>query len=262
MAKICAVVPAAGRGLRMGHEQPKQFLELSGRPILSYTLEAVSRVQPAPDIILVVPKDCIPQAQELVSCHKRLSANGTRLQQPNFSDRRLDPQPAQQPGHTTSQQGAGITIVAGGVERQDSIYNALRVLPEDCEWVLIHDGVRPFVTLQLLQKTLHAAQQTGAAIAAIPVTDTVKRVRQQHVVATLSRDEIWLVQTPQVFRKEIILQAYRAAQHNGWSGTDDAFFVEQLNIPVHVVPGERSNLKITTPEDLGWGAWLLEHSRQ
>lgn len=264
MAKVCTVVPAAGHGLRMGHQQPKQFLELSGRPILSYTLEAVARVQPVPDIILVVPSECLPRARELVEAHRQAVENTSRFGQQQIAaappDRTSSRRPDTDTGTAPDQ--ARITTIAGGIERQDSIFNALQILPEDCEWVLVHDGVRPFVSPQLLQETLHAARQTGAAITAVPVTDTVKRVHRQRVVATVPRDEMWLVQTPQVFRRDIIWQAYQSARRNGWSGTDDASLVEQLNIPVQVVAGERSNIKITTPEDLDWGTWWLERGRK
>ena len=262
MAKICAVIPAAGRGLRMGHKQPKQFLELAGRPILSHTLEAMSRLRPVPDIILVVPQDCLAQAGELLQQHGGQSNQADRLQHDGIAAKLSDRSPSREPVTIITGDGVRITTVAGGIERQDSIFNALRVLPEECEWVIVHDGVRPFVSLQLLQETLDAARQTGAAITAVPVTDTIKQVRRQLVAATIPRDNLWLVQTPQVFRKDIILQAYREARRHGWTGTDDASLVEQLEIPVQVVQGERSNIKITTPEDLEWGAWLLERRRR
>jgi 2-C-methyl-D-erythritol 4-phosphate cytidylyltransferase len=123
---------------------------------------------------------------------------------------------------------------------------------------LVHDGVRPLVSAALLEATWHAAQATGAAIAALPATETVKRVAGERVLETLPRQEIWLVQTPQVFRAEVLRRAYREADRRGWLATDDASLVERMRIPVAVVHGERSNIKVTTPEDLAWARWFLD----
>lgn len=155
-----------------------------------------------------------------------------------------------------------IRFVAGGAERQDSVLNALLQLPQDCGWVVIHDGVRPFASLQLIRSTLDLAMTAGAAIAAIPSTDTVKRVEGGRVAETLPREAIWLVQTPQVFRKDLILGAYHEARRQGWTGTDDASFVERLGHPVAVALGERFNIKVTTPEDLEWGASFMKQCRR
>lgn len=262
-SKICAVIPAAGRGLRMGQKQPKQFLELQGRPILSHTLEVISRVPSLAHVFLVVPDDYLPQANELIkNIGEPQSENKLPLQYRLAADRPSGSMKSARQSRLPGKDGVRITAVAGGRERQDSIYNALRILPVDCDWVMIHDGVRPLVSLSLLRETVRTAQETGAAIAALPATDTIKRVCRQQVVETVPRDDIWLVQTPQVFRKDIIVQAYRRARANSWSGTDDAFFVEQLHIPVQVVQGERSNIKITTPEDLEWAAWFLSRKQR
>ncbi len=208
----------------MGGGRPKQFLELFGKPILAHTLEALSRVPSLSAIFLIVPEDFIESARSIVSD--------------------LPP-------------GQPITIVGGGAERQDSVYNGLLLLPSECGWVMIHDGVRPFASTELIRATHEGAQKTGASIAAIRASDTVKRARDGVVCETLPRDEIWLVQTPQVFRKDVILAAYEEATRSGWSGTDDASFVERIGIPVSVVPGEKTNIKVTTPDDLEWAKWFL-----
>ncbi len=221
MSTIYAIVPAAGRGVRMGKDRPKQFLEVSSKPILLHTLQALSKADFLSGIILAVPRDYMSEAERLAE----------ECVLPSKGDFR-------------------IRVVAGGAERQDSVYNALMALPEDCEWVLIHDGVRPMVTSELLEKTLAAARKTGAAIAAVPATDTVKRVSQGRVVETLSRDSIWMVQTPQGFRKRDLLAAYEEARKRGWSATDDAGLMERLGAPVEVIEGDRFNIKVTTPEDL------------
>ncbi len=209
----------------MGGDKPKQFLDLSGKPIIAHTLGALSLMPFLSSIFLVVPQEFIPAAREIVS----------------------------EPGR----QGCPVHVVAGGSERQESVYNGLRQLPADCGWVLIHDGVRPFASPELIAAAWEGARETGACIAALPATDTIKSARHGKVEGTLSRDEIWLVQTPQVFRREIIEAAYEQAVRSGWSGTDDASFVERIGVTVTIVRGERSNIKVTTPEDLEWAQWFL-----
>ena len=220
-----AIIPAAGRGVRLGMDRPKQFLDLQEKPLLLHTLETIARASFLTGIILAVPEDFLSQAQDMVTRH-------------------LD-------------NALTVCVVAGGKERQDSVWNALQVIPDECSLVLIHDGVRPLVSVDLLNTTWHAAQRTGAAIAAIPATDTVKRVRHETVSETLPREEIWLVQTPQVFRLELLREAYRQARRFRWSVTDDASLVERMGFAVSVVPGERTNIKVTTPEDLAWLRWFL-----
>jgi 2-C-methyl-D-erythritol 4-phosphate cytidylyltransferase len=152
-------------------------------------------------------------------------------------------------------------LVGGGSERQDSVFNGLSQLPPDCGWVMIHDGVRPFASLDLIRRTWEKARETGACIAALPSTDTVKRVVDGRVAETLPRESIRLVQTPQVFKRDLIVKAYEEAYRHHWVGTDDASFVERLERPVAVSSGERSNIKVTTPEDLEWGVSFLKKSR-
>ena len=267
MPKTCAIVPAAGRGRRMGTAKPKQFLELSGKPILFYTLETLARASFLAEILLVVPNDSAPDVASLLSDHG-FHGETTRGPLPRASlDGRSRPGGEGTVGVRAltcsvreGRQGR-ICVVAGGAERQDSVFNGLQALPPDCDWVLIHDGVRPFASSELLKRTWDAALTNGAAIAALPASDTIKRVRAGQVVETVPREELWLVQTPQVFRREILFEAYREADRQGWVGTDDAFLVERLGLPVAVVTGERSNIKVTTPEDLVWGSWFLAQTR-
>jgi 2-C-methyl-D-erythritol 4-phosphate cytidylyltransferase len=229
MPKICAIVPAAGSGARMGSVEPKQFLRLGGKPILAHTLSALSNLPLLSSIFLVVPEGYISAAGEIVSTWSRERRSGA----------------------------PEIFIVAGGAERRDSVYNGLMKLPAECDWVMIHDGVRPFASPGLIEAAWAGARVTGACIVAVPSTDTVKRVQDGLVRETLSRDEIWLVQTPQVFRKQLIVAAYEKAIEAGWTGTDDASFVERLGGSVSIALGERSNIKVTTPEDLQWAQWFL-----
>lgn len=270
MSETIAIIPAAGRGLRMGKGKPKQFLELSGKSILSHTLDVFSRTPFISGVFLVVPADFIPEAEALVEARneegrRRPASTRGQARRPGPAEAAGCPSLppfGSAPGEHVSSLDAGenipVKIIAGGAERQDSVFNAIRNLPAECEWVLIHDGVRPFASPELFRSVWEAARETGAAIAASPATDTVKRVRDGAVTETLPRDEIRLVQTPQVFRKDILIEAYRKAIHEGWSGTDDAFFVERIGVPIVVVNGERTNVKVTTPEDLEWAEWHLE----
>jgi len=254
MDKTCAIVPAAGRGLRMAKGEPKQFLTLAGKPILVHTIEKLSSASFISDIVLVVPEDFLAYVQELVvfCCDNVSSQQPTTEMSQSFSVAS-----DHQNEISSNDNFPSIVLIAGGKERQDSVLNALRIVPGDCDWVLIHDGVRPFVSLQLLEETWHAAHRTGAAIAAVSATDTIKRVQGQRVLETIPREEIKLVQTPQVFKKDLILSAYSKAEEFGWTGTDDCSFVERLNVSVEVVEGESTNIKVTTPSDLEWAAWFL-----
>jgi len=216
----------------MGGGKPKQFLELFGRPILAHTLRVLSRIEFISGILLIVPPNFMSAARQIVS---------------EWVEGDNDP----------AQGAASISIVAGGAERQNSVYNGLMQLPSDCGWVLVHDGVRPFASPGLIKAVWEGAHETGASIAAVAATDTVKRGRGGRVEETIPRDEIWLVQTPQVFKKDTILAAYDKAFASGWCGTDDASFVERIGVPVSIVEGEKTNIKVTTPADMVWGEWFL-----
>lgn len=229
MPKTCVIVPAAGSGTRMGGAIPKQFIRLAGKPLLAHTLSALANLPFISIIFLIVAEEHISDAGEVVSA---------------WSGQRTSSVPE-------------ISIIRGGAERRDSVYNGLKKLPAECDWVMIHDAVRPFASPGLIKTVWEGARTAGACIAAIPATDTVKQARDGVVRETLSRDEIWLVQTPQVFRKEIVVAAYEKAVAAGWTGTDDASFVERMGVPVSIVPGERTNVKVTTPEDLQWAEWFL-----
>ena len=265
MLKTCAVVPAAGRGVRMGKGKPKQFLELLGKPILCHTVEALCGGGFLAEVIVVVPEGFAQETEQMLDQHGFRSARGRRgldsskgLALPGNSTEESLRGEVQRGSSGSPETGAPrFSVVAGGVERKDSVFNALECLPAHCEYVLIHDGVRPFVTPRLLEATWKAALESGAAIAAVPSTDTVKRVQDGKIAETLAREAVWLIQTPQVFRKAVLMDAYRQARENGWSGTDDAALVERIGHPVTVVMGERSNIKVTTPEDLTWAEWFL-----
>ncbi len=217
---VHALIMAAGKGVRLPGPQPKQYLPLAGVPILTRTLRAVESCATgfASIVLVVLPED-------IDVCRRHIVA------------------PA---GLKTP-----VTLVAGGARRQDSVYHGLRDLGPDDAVVAIHDGVRPLVPPALIDACVKTAHRHGACIAAVPVWDTVKRSGPDGVIeATLPRDAIWLAQTPQAFRIGLIRRAHEDARRDGFYGTDDAALVERLGAPVHLVPGSRRNIKITTREDV------------
>ncbi len=217
---VAAIIAAGGRGVRLGADRPKQFLELDGRSILELSIEALASSARIDEIVVALPAD-------------HLDATSASL-----SNRTAKP----------------LTFVAGGIRRQDSVALAFARTSAAADIVVIHDAARPFVTDAVIGRAIEAAQTHGAAIAAIPVRDTVKQVAasgadgSRRITATLPRESILLAQTPQAFRREVLAQAL-AAGHEV-EATDEAMLVERLGLPVHVVSGDPGNMKVTTPEDL------------
>ena len=148
-------------------------------------------------------------------------------------------------------------ILPGGKERQDSIYNAVKRLPKEIDLVLVHDGVRPFVTGDLILRTIEAAKTYGAAVAAVPVKDTIKEAKEDLLTNTLDRKHLYSIQTPQGFHRDILVRAYEEAYQKNIYGTDDAFLVEKTGQKVYVVKGNYFNIKITTLEDMVFGEAIL-----
>jgi 2-C-methyl-D-erythritol 4-phosphate cytidylyltransferase len=213
--KVSAIIPAAGQGTRMSAGVPKQFLLLNGRPILEHTIGAFQNSGLIDSIVLAVPE----QDFEL---QRQRWLNDT-----------------------------GITVIVGGEKRQDSVYNGFKALPQETEIVLVHDGVRPFVTKEIIGRTIEGARNHGAAITAIPVNDTIKRVDVDgRVDRTVDREGLWRVQTPQGFGYELLGQAFEMANADSFYGTDEASLIEHLGKTVIVVPGSELNIKITRQEDL------------
>jgi len=222
---ICAaLVTAAGEGKRMGREAPKQYLELGGMPLLARTLLAFENHPMVDLIVLTVP----PGDEDLCRCRILIPF---RLQKVS-------------------------EIVTGGPTRQASVYNGLARLQET-GMVAIHDGVRPLVTPDVIAETFKAALASGAAVACVPVRDTIKKKLGTHV-ETIPRSDLWLAHTPQTFRADLILKAHEKAIEDGFLGTDDAALVERLGYPVTIVEDSADNIKITTPEDMALAAMLLE----
>jgi 2-C-methyl-D-erythritol 4-phosphate cytidylyltransferase len=216
---VYALIVAAGKGSRLPGPLSKQYLPLSGTPILTRTLQSMEACATRfESIVLVAPP------KDIDFCRQHIVA------------------PA---GLKTT-----VVVVAGGARRQDSVYAGLRGLEPDEAVVAIHDGVRPLVPAPVIDACVGAAERYGACIAGLAVPDTVKRSRSDGVIeSTLPRDTIWLAQTPQAFRVGLIRRAHEQARQEGFYGTDDASLVERLGVPVHIVPGSRRNLKITTRDD-------------
>jgi 2-C-methyl-D-erythritol 4-phosphate cytidylyltransferase len=218
---VFALIPAAGMGKRMGAAINKQYLALAGKPILAHTLAVFERAPFVDGIVVITPQDEIPYCQEQVV------ARG---------------------GFAKVRQ-----IVAGGAERQHSVLNGLRAMEgvaADGDVVLIHDGVRPFVTEAVLSRAIAVAREDDGALVAVPAKDTIKVVADGVITATPPRETLWLAQTPQAFRYGVIRAAHEVADAERFLGTDDAMLVERLGRRVRVVMGDYRNIKITTPEDM------------
>jgi 2-C-methyl-D-erythritol 4-phosphate cytidylyltransferase len=224
---VAALVLGAGRGERLGTDAPKAFVPLLGRPILLHALQALAACPALDRLVPVVAAADLPRLERWRSeleAIPRLAA-----------------------------------AVAGGAERQDSVRAGLRSLPAEVGLVAVHDAARPLVRPEDVSRVLAVAREHGAALLAVPVRDTLKRVRGDRVVETPPRDECWAAQTPQVFRRDWLEEALAKAEADGFLGTDDAQLVERLGLPVRVVAGDPRNLKITLPEDLAVAeAWLRE----
>ncbi len=215
---VSVIFPAAGQSRRMRSGENKVFLEMAGRPILLHALLSFSQVPEVGQLIVAVGKPEIPAAERMLR-----GVSG------------LKP----------------CVVTAGGTERQYSVGGAMKLVPEEAEVVLVHDAARPLVSRETILTVIEAARETGAAVAAVPEKNTVKVVsREGLVVKTPPRETLWAVQTPQGFRRDVLLRAYEKAEEDGFLGMDEAGLVERLGLPVKVVQSEYRNIKITRPEDL------------
>lgn len=230
--KTVAIIPAAGTGVRMENDRPKQFLDLEGRPLLAVTLEKFQECSAIDSIILVAPPSDVKYCQGEIAERYHL----TKVEK----------------------------VVAGGERRQDSVRLGIEATGGDFDLVLIHDGVRPLITQDLIERVVRAAQGHRAVITGLPAKETVKETDENAlVVRTYDRQKVWLIQTPQVFRYEDILMAHRRAVEEGSEEVpDDALLVEKVGIPVKVVEGSEGNIKVTTPQDLELVKFLLKRQKQ
>ena len=218
--QVAAIIAAGGRGVRFGADRPKQFLEIGGRSILELSVAALAASDRIQEIVVALPEEHVDSGSKALRAAI----------------------------------GRPITVVAGGARRQDSVANAFAKTSKDSDIILIHDAARPFVTPEVIDRAIDGAKQHGAVVAAMGVRDTVKQAGDASadgarlVRATISRDSIFLAQTPQAFRRDVLARALDEGK--GVDATDEAMLVERLGVPVHVVEGDAKNIKITTPEDL------------
>lgn len=209
-----AIITAGGKGKRMGTDTPKQLLELCGVTILERTLKPFMECPEIEGIIVTASADSIEQIKNIPALHGKL------------------------------------TVVEGGLKRQDSVFNGLQAVPEDTEIVVIHDAVRPFITKKLISECVFSAERNGAVTVMRPLKETVKVVSDGVVKNTPDRSSLRITQTPQAFRTGLILKAHTRAREEGFTGTDDCMLVERIGFPVHIIEGDDLNIKITTPTDL------------
>jgi 2-C-methyl-D-erythritol 4-phosphate cytidylyltransferase len=228
MQKAFAIIVAAGKGLRMNDSKKKQYLCIAGVPVIVHTLRVFNSCDAIDKIFLVVPED------DLDFCRDKIISVAGCMKE--------------------------TILVAGGPRRQDSVYNGLQAVDADDSIVVIHDGARPLVTPDQLKACISAARKHGACILGLPAFDTLKRVNTADtIVETLDRDTIWLAQTPQAFRYDLIINAHKHAYQHGLKATDDASLIEQLGLEVKIIEGSRRNIKITNPDDLKLARILLKN---
>jgi 2-C-methyl-D-erythritol 4-phosphate cytidylyltransferase len=228
--KVVAVIPAGGRGQRMGGPTPKQFLMLGEAPLLLHCLQVFERAMNVAQVILVVPeKDVSRTLSEVVE---------------RYGLKKV------------------LKVIAGGATRQESVHHGLKASDPDAEIIVVHDAVRPFVTEDLIDRSIEVARNIGGAVVAVPMKETVKEVNTQDtVLRTIDRTHLWLAQTPQAFRRAVLVDAYRQAENEHVHATDDAALLERLGQTVGIVAGRWDNIKITSPEDMDLAEAILASRR-
>jgi 2-C-methyl-D-erythritol 4-phosphate cytidylyltransferase len=223
--KTIAIIVAGGSGRRFGSEIPKQFLPLLDRPMLLHTLQVFQGTDTIDAICVVIPGD-----------YRKTVEQWTK----------------------TRSLGKVQWIVEGGTERQDSVRMGFNAIPE-CDIVLVHDGARPLVSSELIERVITTAEKMGASVPGLPVQETLKRVAEGgHVLTTVDRSQFAVIQTPQGFRYPILAEAIREAATDGFYGTDEAMLIERMGFPVCVVDGSRDNIKVTTSQDFEMAKVLLQ----
>lgn len=218
-AKVSAIIPAAGSGIRIGGDTKKQYIHLHNKPILVRTIERLSSSRFISEILLVVPESDVEYCEnEIVSLY---SLNKIKR------------------------------VITGGKERQDSVHNGIEHISPDTDIIMVHDAVRPFISEKLIKKSIETAAECGSVVVAVPEKDTVKEATTEGlIIKTLQRQRLWRIQTPQVFRRDILVRAYDNAVKTGFLGTDESSLVEQIGEPVTIINGSYLNIKITAPEDI------------
>jgi 2-C-methyl-D-erythritol 4-phosphate cytidylyltransferase/2-C-methyl-D-erythritol 2,4-cyclodiphosphate synthase len=229
--KTVAIIPSGGSGKRLAREVAKQYLPLDSLPMLVHTIRVFQWAEVVSAIVLVVPKEDVAPVQKQI---------------------------VEKYGLTKV-----MSVVGGGRERQDSVRNGLQAFSEACDIVIVHDGVRPFVDPDMINRVVAAAAKWGAASIGVPAKDTIKETTEENVVtATLPRQNLWQTQTPQAFRYDVLRRAYAEAERDHFYGTDDASLVERTGVKVRMVTGSHENIKITTPEDLLIAEALMKNKKK
>ena len=228
----CIIVPSAGTGSRMNNRIKKPYLKINGLPVLAHTLRAFS---------------CLPMVKQIIV--PVFPGEEGQCRHDVLEKVTIEPEPH---------------VIAGGKTRQDSVWNALEIVDPDCEVVLVHDGARPFITRLQVQECIKTTAVKQATTMAVPVKDTISVVSEtdKEVVETIPRRFLFAIQTPQTFMKQVIINAHRKARDDEFNGTDDASLVQRCGIPVTVIPGSYSNIKITTREDLLFAETLINNGWQ
>ncbi len=229
MEKIITIVPAAGAGKRLGLDKNKAFAKIKDVPLIVHCLKMLKETKLVKEVIVVVAKGEIEEAEQTFIKHQSFL------------------------------KGLNWRLVEGGKERQDSVRNALESIEDDGGYIAVHDGARPFAGRMIFESVLKKALKTGAAIAAVPVKDTIKVIdAKDNVVSTPKRETLRAIQTPQIFKISLLKKAYKYLEENDITVTDDASLVEALGTKVSVVEGSYSNIKITTPEDVILAEKIIE----
>lgn len=227
--KTSAIIVAAGTGSRMNANINKQYLKLCGRPVLVHTIEAFERSPYISEIIVVIHQQDRGLFEEIVM---------------PFGFRKIS------------------AVVDGGADRQASVYNGLGHVHPQSSIISVHDGARPLITAGIIHESIMIAQRYGVSCVGVPVKDTIKQVNPDKTVAiTPDRSGLWAVQTPQVFQREILVRVHEKALEDGYRGTDDSVLAERLGIPVMMVPGSYTNIKITTHDDLVFAEAVLKQAQ-
>lgn len=222
------IIVAAGRGSRMNADINKQFLKIGSKEVIAHTIDKFYKNENINEIIIVVKEDEIKFLEENI-----INKYGYE----------------------------NIKIAIGGKERQDSVYNGLKLVKHDCDIVLIHDGARPFIDRDTIDSCIKYTKQFNSTVTGVPVKDTIKVVDGNNNVSdTPNRSKLWSIQTPQSFKYELILKAHEKARKDNYLGTDDSMLMEYIGEKVKVIEGNYNNIKITTPEDLQIGMEILRQN--
>ena len=228
---ISAIIAAGGKGLRMGSQKPKQYIKINGKEVLALTIEKFQKCSMVDEIIVVVPYD------EVDYCRNNI------IDKYNFSKVKK--------------------VVKGGKERFNSVYNGLLNCSKETDIVIIHDGVRPFVTQKIIENSVDCAKKYGACAAGVMIKDTIKlKDNENYIEKTINRDELSAIQTPQTFNYNLILKAYKNSIVNGIFSTDDTMLVEALHEKVKIIEGSYLNIKITTPDDLVFAKCIVNNWKE